>query len=119
MAGNSSAVTGNPFWELTTPPTDVEVAELMDATRPAPDISMIARRLAFERDQLREDAARWRAFIGSHRVRVLGTADDKNGYRHIGVELWSKYSGCDFDESGPDRNAVTAFADAQRSDGGK
>jgi hypothetical protein len=58
-----------------------------------------------ERDEqiaaLAKDAARWRALIGSARVRVLGSAGliselnpyDKpwDGYAHIGLELWTRH----------------------------
>jgi hypothetical protein len=48
-------------------------------------------------EQLKIDAARWRALIGSGRIRALGSAglymDTKHqkhsGYAHLGLELWT------------------------------
>ncbi len=43
-----------------------------------------------------EDAARWRAFIGSARIRMLGSAGlngDRDGYAHLGLEIWTKHPG--------------------------
>lgn len=49
----------------------------------------------------KRDAERWRALIGSARIRVMGSAgfkeggiprDDNDGYLHMGVEFWSKHS---------------------------
>jgi hypothetical protein len=43
-------------------------------------------------------ADRWEALVGTVRIRTLGTAGfepvpgtQDNGYRHIGLELWSRY----------------------------
>lgn len=41
------------------------------------------------------DAARWRAFLGSARIRMLGSAGLKepmpNNYAHLGMEIWTAY----------------------------
>lgn len=52
-------------------------------------------------DECRKDAQRWRAFIGSARIRMIGSAglkSDKdyygnpyNNYAHLGMEIWTKY----------------------------
>lgn len=54
-------------------------------------------RLIEENAALKKDAMRWRALMASQRLRVMGSAGfgyrdrpaDPNGYRHIGLELWS------------------------------
>lgn len=58
-----------------------------------------AHAVGVEQDKV--DAERWRALIGSARIRVLGSAGltselnpygaPWNGYAHIGVELWTKH----------------------------
>jgi hypothetical protein len=63
---------------------------------------------------LRVDAGRWKAMCGSARIKPWGSAglgDDKNGYAHIGFEMWTKHEG-EFDR----QNAVaveflTKYAD--------
>ncbi len=47
-------------------------------------------------EQLKIDAARWRALIGSARIRPIGSAglykdtmDKTKGYAHLGLELWT------------------------------
>lgn len=52
-------------------------------------------------DQL--DASRWRAFLNSARIRIIGSAgihkitnpngEPYNGYAHFGMEIWTKYGG--------------------------
>lgn len=41
------------------------------------------------------DAGRWRAFLGSARIRTLGSAGlrtpEPNNYAHMGLEIWTKY----------------------------
>lgn len=47
------------------------------------------------------DAARWRALLGSARIRIIGSAginqdtnpygEPHNGYAHFGMEIWTKY----------------------------
>lgn len=42
------------------------------------------------------DGAKWRALLASERIRMLGSAGidgSKDGYVHVGVELFSKYPG--------------------------
>lgn len=56
---------------------------------------------------LATDAARWRAFIGSARLRMLGSAglfDDQDGYAHVGLEAWTKHEPFD----GADKEHATA-----------
>lgn len=59
-------------------------------------------RLVEENASLRRDANRWRALMASARIRMMGWAGfgpckpgdtavrDPDGYRHMGVELWTK-----------------------------
>lgn len=42
-----------------------------------------------------QDASRWRAFIGSARIRIIGSAGirkpEENHYAHVGMEIWTGY----------------------------
>jgi hypothetical protein len=70
------------------------------------------------------DAARWRALLGSARIRPMGSAGlerpEPNGYAHMGMEIWTTYGKpgeFDFSES----NALgikwlTTYADIARAE---
>lgn len=64
-----------------------------------PDYLAEISRLRAENAALKSDALRWRALMQSQRMRVLGLAGfgsnnhppDMTGYRHIGIEFWTKH----------------------------
>ncbi len=71
-------------------------------------------------DILERDARRWRAFRGSARIRVLGSAGltsdsqaakDNPGYAHLGLEIWTKYPGDHAKENALGRDWLTTYAD--------
>lgn len=55
--------------------------------------------IADKADANARDADRWRALLASQRIRVMGSAGfgygdrapDPHGYRHMGVEFWTKH----------------------------
>lgn len=70
---------------------------------------MKAEALANLLNSLEQDALRWRALIGCARIRVVGSAGfgypaqhgkesytgrdpDPTGYRHVGIEIWTRYA---------------------------
>ncbi len=59
-----------------------------------------------------KDAERWNALLNCKRIRVLGHAGfnkDQIGYRHIGLELWTRHQA---ETTGNARELITEFADA-------
>jgi hypothetical protein len=63
---------------------------------------------------LRVDAGRWRAMCGSARIKPWGSAglgDDKNGYAHIGFEMWTKHEGEFSDQNVHAVEFLTKYAD--------
>ncbi len=71
-------------------------------------------------DILERDARRWRAFRGSARIRVLGSAGltsdsqaakDNPGYAHIGLEIWTIYPGDHTKENALGQEWLTKYAD--------
>jgi hypothetical protein len=70
-----------------------------------------------------EDAARWRALVGSARIRILGSAglhrdtdpngQPFNGYAHIGLELWTQHGGGHSPSDAVDW--LTRYVDAARN----
>lgn len=64
-----------------------------------------------------EDAERWRALMGSGRIRILGTSGFEGGlgnYRHMGLEIWTEYAGSGFDNA-PGRESLIRYADTMRA----
>ena len=71
------------------------------------------------------DAARWRALIGSARIRVLGSVGlhsdtdpngrPFNGYAHIGLELWTRHDGGHSPSDAADW--LTRYVDTARNQG--
>lgn len=67
------------------------------------------------------DAARWRALVGSARVRVIGSAGLRtnidpygnpwDGYAHIGLELWTKHAPDAINEPPDAVEWLTKYAD--------
>lgn len=66
------------------------------------------------------DAARWRALLGSQRIRMLGwtgfdqdgnvqPSTDPRGYMHFGVEFWSQHPTMEVARA---RTILTSYADA-------
>lgn len=77
-------------------------------------------RATAEAERLREDAERWRALLGSARLRPLGWAGfdadspgHAEGYRHFGMEFWTQH-----EASGANARSVqllTDYADTARA----
>jgi hypothetical protein len=70
-----------------------------------------------ERDALREDAERWRAFLASDRIRFFGTAGPHDdGYAHFGGEFWTRVLEQDAEDeiTKRNRNFLIRYADAAR-----
>lgn len=100
----------------------LENAAFIAATNPAVVLELVRRLRAAE-----EDAARWRAFLGSQRIRPLGSAGldrpEPNNYAHMGFEIWTVY-GRDYrpellekmdTENEKGRRWLTQYADVARA----
>lgn len=64
--------------------------------------------------EAKTDARRWRALIGSARLRPLGCAGlskDQDGYAHIGFEAWTMYPGDHTKENSIGVEWLTAYVD--------
>lgn len=70
------------------------------------------------------DAARWRALIGSDRIRMMGCAGfdtaqdgtvtlrDWDGWHHFGMEVWDKHPAKGDDSDSHGRKVLMAYVDA-------
>jgi hypothetical protein len=77
--------------------------------------------IAAQRDaiaQLETDAEKWRTLTGCARFRMMGAAGfgdgsnpaDANGYRHLGIELWTIHDQTQ-EQNAPDRERALKFLD--------
>ena len=74
----------------------------------------VYEQLLNEKEQLEEDALKWRTLLNCGRIRVIGSAglrDPKSTYAHIGLEIWTtKIQGADSSESIADLEKFVAVA---------
>jgi hypothetical protein len=61
------------------------------------------------------DAERWRAFLGSQRIRFFGTAGPHDGYVHFGGEFWTLHTDVDSEATRRNREFLTLYADTARA----
>ncbi|MGP1125030.1 hypothetical protein [Serratia sp. CY56464] len=74
-------------------------------------------------DDVRRDAERWRAMLGSARIRILGIAGfdapvppgGDPDYRHFGMEIWTHYPGWMAEKNEYGIDTLTQYADACRA----
>lgn len=82
---------------------DVVDKRITELERQNTDLQRNNTDLVMENRELKTPAKRWRALISCERLRLLGRAgfdnDDKSGYRHFGMEFWTKWDGSTFDNS--------------------
>jgi hypothetical protein len=65
-------------------------------------------------ERMTVDAARWRALIGSARIRIIGTARLGTREGHVSVELWGRYPDADPDRHVRAVQTLTSYADGLR-----
>lgn len=74
-------------------------------------------------DDVQRDSDRWRAMLGSARIRILGTAGfDATAFpggapdcRHFGMEIWTHYPGWMTEKNEYGIDTLTKYADACRA----
>jgi hypothetical protein len=81
----------------------------------AADVEKLAARHAARHRQDTADAARWRAFVGSQRIELFGTAGPTaDGYAHFEGAFWTVVLPEDANDSTTEQNRtfLTRYADA-------
>lgn len=71
-------------------------------------------------DDVQRDAKRWRALLGSARIRILGSAGfdatahpgENPDYRHFGMEIWTHYPDWPHEKNEYGINTLIQYADA-------
>ncbi|HHS9738701.1 TPA: hypothetical protein ACTW90_001061 [Raoultella ornithinolytica] len=71
-------------------------------------------------DDVQRDAKRWRALLGSARIRILGSAGfdatahpgENPDYRHFGMEIWTHYPNWLHEKNEYGIDTLTQYADA-------
>jgi zona occludens toxin (predicted ATPase) len=63
-------------------------------------------------ESAQRDADRWRAFIGSDRVRVWGWAEHGTAHMHFGAEFWITHPAIESLTRERNRELLTTYADA-------
>ena len=74
-------------------------------------------------DDVQRDAKRWRALLGSARIRILGSAGfdatahpgENPDYRHFGMEIWTHYPNWLHEKNEYGIDTLTQYADACRA----
>lgn len=71
-------------------------------------------------DDVQRDAKRWRALLGSARIRIIGSAGfdataypgENPDYRHFGMEIWTHYPNWLHEKNEYGIDTLTQYADA-------
>ncbi|WP_228727471.1 hypothetical protein [Klebsiella sp. RHBSTW-00215] len=76
-------------------------------------------------EDVQRDAKRWRALLGSARIRIIGSAGfdatahpgENPDYRHFGMEIWTHYPNWLHEKNEYGIDTLTQYADAMLSGG--